>query len=80
METGYIILTIVGLVLGVLIGWIIGRSGQKSDSTQGTIYAYFGGGRDNPSLLLEYSVPIEDIASRKRVSFDVAVIGQDSRK
>lgn len=74
METGFIILAIVGLVVGVVIGLLIGKSRRKPDETQGTIYAYYGGDGDAPSLLLEYSVPIDDIASRKRVIFDVSVI------
>ena len=80
METGYIILTIVGLVMGVLIGLLINKSKWKPNKSQGTIYAYYGDAGEGPSLLLEYSVPIDDIASRKHVAFDVKVIRQDSRK
>ena len=80
METGFIILAIVGMVIGVVVGLVIGKVGQKPNRTQGVIYAYYDDDNNKPSLLLEYSVPIDDIASRKRVSFDVAVIRQDSRK
>lgn len=74
METGFIILVIVAMIVGVAIGFIIGKSRRKADDTQGVIYAYYDDQSDEPLLLLEYSVPIDDIASRKRVTFDVTII------
>ena len=74
METGFIILVIVAMIVGVIIGFIIGKARRKPDDTQGVIYAYYDDQSDKPSLLLEYSVPIDDIASRKRVTFDVTII------
>ena len=74
MEAGYIILAIVTGIIGVLIGVNIERRNARTLETQGTIYAYYGDADNDPSLLLEYNVPISDIASRKRVLFDVSVI------
>lgn len=80
METGYIILAIITAVIGVLFGMRVERSKSNSSETQGTIYAYYGDSDSNPSLLLEYNVPISDIASRKRVLFNVVVIDKNSHE
>lgn len=78
MEAGFIALVIVmiglGIVAGIVLGFYLGRSIKKSRGTQGTIYAYYDSTNADPSLLLEYSVPINDIASRKQVTFNVQVI------
>lgn len=78
METGFVVLLIVAMLVGVFLGIFISRSRKTSRKTsretQGVIYAYYDNTGNNPSLLLEYSVPIDDIASRKQVTFDVAVI------
>ena len=78
MEAGFIAFTmfamIIGILLGVLIRALIERKRSKKVETQGDIYVYYGESGDGPSLLLDYSVPIDDIASRKRVLFNVIVI------
>jgi hypothetical protein len=74
METGFIILvaiTVLALVTIFILGFV---KKKKPDETQGIIYAYCNESGTDPSLLLEYSVPINDITSRKRVTFDVKVI------
>ena len=74
MEAGFVILIAAfALIVGVMIGILVSKA-TKPNGTQGTIYAYYGESGNDPSLLLEYSVPIDDIASRKRVVFDVTVI------
>ena len=73
METGFVVLLILAAtVLGIVIGVTIGR--RRIRETQGVIYAYYDNTGNGPSLLLDYSVPIDDIASRKQVVFDVSVI------
>ena len=75
METGFAVLfVLIGIVAGIIIGIFIAKLRNNPEGTQGTIYAYFNDPESNPSLLLEYSVPIDDIASRKQVTFDVMVI------
>lgn len=75
METGFVVLLVVAAAtVGVLAGMLINRSGKKSEGTQGVIYAYYDESKNDPSLLLEYSVPINDIASRKQVRFDICVV------
>ncbi len=75
-----IMIAVFMMVVGVLIGMVIKRQSPTKESTQGVIYVYYHEGEDKPSLLLEGSVPVEDIASRKRVLFDVVVVKQNSQK
>lgn len=75
METEFVVLfVILSIVVGAVIGILIERHRKKLYKSQGTIYAYYDGNSSNPSLLLEYGVPIDDIASRKQVVFNVSVI------
>lgn len=78
MEAGLMTLLIV--VVSITIGFIVVRYGRKKSITQGKIYVYYDKNRSKPSLLLEYGVPIDDIVSRKKVTFDVAVIREDSHQ
>lgn len=81
MEAGFVIMIAVfTMVIGVLIGIAIKRTSRTKEPTQGVIYAYYHEGEDKPSLLLEGSVPVEEIASRKQVVFDVVVVKQNSQK
>lgn len=75
MEPGMVaLLAITMVIVGIVVGVLFERIRKKPNETQGVIYAYYSDSESNPSLLLEYSVPIDDIASRKRVAFDVTVI------
>lgn len=81
MEAGFVIMIAVfTMVIGVLIGMVIRKFSPSKEGTQGIIYAYYYEGIDKPSLLLEGSVPVDDIASRKQVVFDVVVVKQNSQK
>lgn len=81
MEAGFVIMIAVFMmVIGILIGMVIKRYSPSKENTQGVIYAYYHDGEDKPSLLLEGSVPVEDIASRKQVLFDVVVVRKNSQK
>lgn len=74
MEAGIITIVLFVLTGGIVIGLLIGRSIANKAETQGTIYVYRNEPDEQPSLLLEYGVPIDDIISRKRVLFDVNVV------
>lgn len=81
MKTGFVFLLVaVAVVIGIFIGVAIDRLRKKSFKSQGTIYAYYFSPESSPSLLLEYGVPIDDIASRKQVTFDVNIIRQYSHE
>ena len=75
MEAGFVVMLVgVALVMGIVIGLLIVKLIKRSEKTQGTIYAYCNNQVDQPALLLEYNVPIDDITSRKRVLFDGVII------
>ncbi len=75
METGLVVLiVVVWTVIGVVLGASFERNRKDKTGTKGTIYVYCADQETGPSLLLECSVPIEDIASQKRVALDVVVI------
>ena len=75
METGFVVLiAMLSIAVGAVIGALIERHRKRLYKSQGTIYAYYDDNNSNPSLLLEYGVPIDDIASRKQVIFNVSVI------
>lgn len=81
METGLIVLLVIlSIIVGAVIGVLIERHRKKLYKSQGTIYAYYDDDNSNPSLLLEYGVPIDDIASRKQVIFNVSVIRYNSHE
>lgn len=74
MEAGFIVFSTVMMVVGIVIGWLIGRFLKKTNTTHGIIYVFYNSEDNKPSLLLEPNVPIDDIASQKRVSLDVMVL------
>lgn len=81
MEAGFVIMIAVfTMVVGILIGMVIKKNSPTKETTQGVIYAYYHDGEDKPSLLLEGRVPVDEIASRKQVSFDVVVVKRNSQK
>ena len=81
MEAGLVIMIAVfTMVIGVLIGMVIKRKSPTNESTQGVIYAYYDNEGNRPSLLLEQSVPIDEITSKKQALFDVVVVKQNSQK
>lgn len=74
METGFIVAMLLTLLVGIAIGFVIGRSKKKPNESQGILYAYCREDDAQPSLLLEGTAPINEITSRKQVVFDVVVI------
>lgn len=74
MELGITLLMIVAIGLGIVIGMYIEKTKIKKVETQGIIYVYCGVEDQQPSLLLEATTSMNDIATRKRVLFDVTVI------
>lgn len=76
MEAGFIVLSIVAFVATITIGLFIGAALKRLPKSKGVIYVCYSSGNDNPSLLLEPDVQIDDIASQKQVVFDVIVIRQ----
>lgn len=74
METGFMVAMLLVMLVGIAIGFVIGRSKKKPNESQGVLYAYCGEDNAQPSLLLEGTASINEITSRKQVIFDVVVI------
>lgn len=74
MEAGFVVLMIAAAVIGIVIGVCVEKRRTKRTKTKGDIYVYYGSPSEDPSLLLDCSVPISDIASQKRVLFNVVII------
>ena len=80
MEAGFVVtMTIVGLVVGVSIGIFIGLKKKSMTDSQGFLYVD-SSAPAGQGLFLEQLVPTADIASQKRVVFDVIVIKRNSQK
>jgi hypothetical protein len=75
MEAGFVALfVVVAILVGIFIGVFFERKRKIDMIKRGTIYAYRVDENSPWSLMLEYDVPIDDIASQKRVLFDVSVV------
>lgn len=81
METGFVALVIalaiagtIAVVAAVILCSKFYTGKKKPSATQGTIYVRQYENESEPALLLEYSTPISDIVSRKRVVFDVKIL------
>ena len=74
MEAGFIALIVVTTIIGIVVGIRIERRRTNRTEIKGDIYVYHDKSSKDPSLLLDCSVPIHDIASQKRVLFNVVVI------
>ena len=81
MEPGILVLCIVlAWIVGVIAGTLVQHFVAKKGKTMGTIYAYYADPVADPSLLLEYNASINDIASRRKVTFAVETIHKYSQK
>jgi len=83
METGFIIAVVVlCVVVGVFAVCLIVGKGKsnatKNDDVTGTLNVVLDDA--GPGLFVALSIPIEEIINQKRVTFDVNVIQQNSRK
>lgn len=86
METGFIILSIVMLLIGVIVGLFIGKAVTKrrylrdTQYTQGTLNVDCSISNTQPGLFLGLGTSVEDIMSRKYVSLDVHMIRPNSHE
>ena len=83
METGFVVLAIllvVALIAGAgVIIWRI-KAKQNDAGTYGMLNVVYDEHGSNPQLVLALYDPVEVVANKKQVLFDVNIIHQDSRK
>lgn len=72
MEAGFIALSVLALIAGVLIGIFI-KLPNKGTRAIGIIHADYSDPEDGPYLFLELKVSVSEIVSKKRVVLDVDV-------
>ncbi len=86
MEAGFIALLIVMAVVGVVVGFFIGKTQAErryrrdTDYTQGTLNVDCSDPEFDPGLFLGLAVPVSEVIHRKYVKLDVKLMLQDSRK
>lgn len=80
MELGFIAITVVMTILGVICGLLIAQCGERTKKSQGVLNVDYSDPEDGPYLFLELDTPIADIVSREQVVLDVAVRQYISQK
>lgn len=73
-------LLFVGLLIGIAVGMLIARKRIKVEEIHGILNVDCTDPADGAYLYLQLTVPIAEVADRKRVMFDVNVISNDSQK
>ena len=73
MELGFMVaIAIISIIVGVAIGINIEKK-YRAKARSGVIYVYRGELDNQPPLFLESDVPMDVIASKKQVLFDVVI-------
>lgn len=86
MEAGFIALLVLMSIVGIVIGFLLGKRKterrylQDTQYTQGTLNVDCSDPEFEPGLFLGLGVPVKDVATRKYVVLDVNVILQNSQK
>lgn len=86
MESGFVALLLLAIVLGVVVGVFIGKSMAKrrytrdTQYTQGTLNVDCSDPEFEPGLFLGLAIPVNDVTSLKYITLDVNVMLHDSQK
>lgn len=80
MEAGFIALIVIAAVICVLAVVYVVKTKTKRQGIQGTLNIDCSDPESYPYLYLSLDVPISEVASQKRASFDVNVIRHNSQK
>ena len=86
MEPGFIVLIVIMTIVGVVVGFIIGKKTAKrgylhdTQYTQGTLNIDCSDSEFEPGIFLGLGVPVKDVITRKYVNFDVNVLSKKSRE
>ena len=86
MEAGFIALLAAISIVGIVIGFLIGKKQterrylQDTQYTQGTLNVDCSDPEFEPGLFLGLAVPVKDIVTRKYVTLDINVMLKNSQK
>lgn len=86
METGFVALVVLMAILGVAIGWLIGKKkaeqkyAQETQYTQGILNVDHSDPEFDPELFLGLSVPIQEVVKKKYIVLTVNVMRENSHK
>ena len=78
MGAGFVVLMFIIAAFSIALGFVLGvsikKNGSPTSTTQGIVYVDRCDPDGRPWLYLEATATIDDIASRKQVTFDVNVV------
>ena len=86
MEAGFIALMVLIAIVGVTVGFLIGKQKterrymQDTQFTQGTLNVDCSDPEFEPGLFLGLGIPVKDVVTRKYITLDVNVMLRDSHK
>jgi hypothetical protein len=86
MEAGFVALIVLMAILGIAIGWVIGKKKaerkytQETQHTQGILNVDCGDPEFEPGLFLGLSVPIQEVVKKKYIVLTVNVMTQNSHE
>lgn len=86
MEPGFIALIVIMTIVGVVVGIIIGKKASErrylhdTQFTQGTLNIDCGDPEFEPGIFLGLGVPVKDVIARKYVILDVNVLQNKSHE
>lgn len=86
MEAGFIALMVLIAIVGVTVGFLIGkrkterRYMQDTQFTQGTLNVDCSDPEFEPGLFLGLGIPVKDVVTRKYITLDINVMLRDSHK
>ena len=86
MEPGFIVSIVIMTVIGVVAGFIIGKKSTKrqyvrdTQFTQGTLSIDCCDPEFEPGIFLGLGVPVNDVITRKYITFDVNVLQKKSHE
>ena len=80
MDAGFIALGVMlSLLVGVAIGWFVGRRKTNSSGSQGILNVDCDDS-ESPNFFVAFTVPVQDVISRKTVMFEVNILRTNSQK
>lgn len=86
MEPGFIIFIVIMTIIGIVVGLIIGKKTTErrylrdTQYTHGTLNIDCSDPEFEPGIFLGLGVPVNDVITRKYITFDVNVLSKKSHE